>query len=684
MKKQYILLILAVALLPFASCKKQQNSSKPGSTKIAPDGFTFNTSRVINVQVQLLTNDNQPIKGVPVSFYTAPQADHKTALLTVISDANGNVTGSINLPTYLDTLYIDPAYVGLIRYAKAYVSGSTLSATIGGSNGYGGNVVDYLRRRVNASSSPYYSLSKTTSNTVYKYMGTYNTYNGKPNYLLSTNDVISSTLLADVNASLPEGINVATKHPQYLTSTATTNVNLTALSDVWITFVSEGAGNYNSLGYYYYPTNNPPSSPSDIDTIYHIFPNASEVGGGGALVSGNKVHLGTFASGISIGFVLFSNGWSNGAVNTSVEKFYSNDNLNPESSASLKRHTVLLNYATSNLYLVGFEDLDRTSPSCDNDFNDVVFYCTSNPVTAISTTGIQPIDVPTDSDGDGVSDVFDQFPNDPTKAYISYVPSQANWGTLAFEDLWPKTGDYDMNDLVVNYCYGIITNASNNVVEMDCSYAVQAAGASYSNGFGVQFPFAPSAVSSVTGQNLKHNYVTLSSNGTEAGQTKAVIFPFDDYHNLIQNAGNASFINTLTSLPKVTGDTATVIVKFSSPMSSSSIGTYPYNPFVISQLNRNVEIHLAGNAPTDKADKSLLGTGDDNSNPSTGRYYQSANNWPWGISFVTGFSYPIEQSSISSAYLNFLQWSASGGTSYTDWYSNTGTGYRNNSLIYSK
>jgi len=280
--------------------------------------------------------------------------------------------------------------------------------------------------------------------------------------------------------------------------------------------------------------------------------------------------------------------------------------------------------------------------------------------------------------------VFDQFPNDPTRAYINYAPAQGIWGTLAFEDLWPKTGDYDMNDLVVNYSYAYISNASNNIVEMKCSYAVQAAGATYSNGFGVQFPFAPSAIQSITGQKLTNNYITTSANGTEAGQTYAVIVPFDNSLDLIHNVGNASFVNTLIASPKVTGDTAVVDILFSSPQAAATVGTMPYNPFVISQMHRTVEIHLAGNAPTDKADKTLFGTGNDNSSVSAGRYYQSASNWPWGINFAQGFNYPVEQAAINTAYLHFLDWAQSGGTTYTDWYSNTGTGYRNSSLIYNK
>jgi len=37
---------------------------------------------------------------------------------------------------------------------------------------------------------------------------------------------------------------------------------------------------------------------------------------------------------------------------------------------------VFINYTPEKKTIVGFEDTDRESPYCDNDFNDVVFYAT--------------------------------------------------------------------------------------------------------------------------------------------------------------------------------------------------------------------------------------------------------------------------------------------------------------------
>ena len=57
-----------------------------------------------------------------------------------------------------------------------------------------------------------------------------------------------------------------------------------------------------------------------------------------------------------------------------VVHFLTDDALNPEVDPNLKKHAILINYTPDNKVLIGFEDLDRTSPGCDNDFNDLVFY----------------------------------------------------------------------------------------------------------------------------------------------------------------------------------------------------------------------------------------------------------------------------------------------------------------------
>jgi len=679
-----------ISLLAAFGCKKASNDQTvtppPVVTKIAPDGFTYNTTKQVTVSVRLLAPDNTPIANAPVSFYNTGVVSENgnpadgTALYTGLSDKSGYVKGNIILPAYTDTVLIDAANTGVIRNVKAYISGNSINAVLGGTDVFSGNVTPGI------ANPPVYHIgggSNGGNTTSYVSMGTTDSY-GRPNYLVNPSDVVSNTLMTNLLTSLPESKDVRVTHPQYLTNSASSNVVITQTADVWITFLYEGAGNQNSVGWYTYPTGTPPNTIADISTINLMFPNSSLYGSGGTMRSGDKVYLGTFQPGTTIGFVLFSNGWAgSNKVSTSAYKFFTDSALNPE-PPSLQRHTIVLNDAADGRYLVCFEDLLRTSPSCDQDFNDVCIYASANPVTAISSTNIAPIDQPKDTDGDGVTDVFDQYPTDPTRAYNTWYPSASSFATTAFEDLWPATGDYDMNDLVVNYRYKIVSNASNQVVELYGDYAVQAAGASFKNGFGVQFPFSPTLVKQVTGQKFVSNYITLAGNGVEANQSKAVIIPFDNYNALINNFGGAYFINTQTSLPKVTGDTAHIYLQFASPVSAATLGSAPFNPFLISNLNRTIEVHLPGNAPTDLANAKLLGTGEDVSNAAKGIYYVSKANWPWAINFPGTFTYPVEGVNITAAYLHFLDWSGSNGASYTDWYSNQAAGYLNTNNLYTK
>lgn len=699
MKHLFTFALLAAAV-SFTACKKDgatQGTTEPTApvNKIAPDGFNFSTSKNVTLNLSLKAGNDEALSGVVVSVYLPGST---SPIYKGATNKSGVLQGVITVPSSATKLIIDPAYVGVMRNAQAVISSSnTITATIGGKDGFSGDVqaeeivVNTTGGAVASSKasnaigdptfaypSPYTGSSNAVVNT-----SAYPFKLGRPAYLETTPDNIDASLLSYVNASLPEGSPLPNTHPEYLTTSAVPNLNITATSDVWITFVAEGAGYMNSLAFYTYKTGSAPNSPSDIANATLIFPNASAYGSGGGLRSGDKVKIGRFSAGTSIGFVLIQNAWNGSGVLTGNTKFYSDYKLNPETNVANKKHTVTLWDDVHKLFLIGFEDINRENGS-DSDFNDLVIYASSNPVTAISNDGVPAIDKGGDSDGDGVQDELDAFPTDPTKAYVSYYPSATGYASIAFEDNWPKKGDFDLNDLVVNYRYTFTSNASNQVVEMKGEFTPLASGASFHNGFAVQLPVAASAVSSVTGQKQISNYISFAGNGVEAGQTKAVIVPFDNHEALLKNPDGAYFINTLMDKAKVTGSTATVNVTFASPVSASSLQVSSFNPFLISDLRRGYEIHLPGFAPTDKADAKLFGTDDDTSVPTANKYYLSKENYPWAINFVGEYKYPVELQPVNSAYLHFSEWALSGGTNFADWYSSSAAGFRDNSKIYSK
>ncbi|MEO8960489.1 MAG: DUF4114 domain-containing protein [Ginsengibacter sp.] len=198
-------------------------------------------------------------------------------------------------------------------------------------------------------------------------------FTGKPNYLLK--DTISAELLSFIKSTLPNEKNLTVSNPQLFTNTAIADIAITKSSDVFITFVAQDGGNRNSIAYYIYPTNNPPTSSKDISLITYVFPSA---GYKTPLLAGDKVKIGKFEAGTSIGFVLMENAWNSTTqeLNNRAVHFCSNDALNPEVDPKLKKHAVLIKYIPDGKILIGFEDTDRTSSQCDNDFNDVIVYGT--------------------------------------------------------------------------------------------------------------------------------------------------------------------------------------------------------------------------------------------------------------------------------------------------------------------
>lgn len=216
----------------------------------------------------------------------------------------------------------------------------------------------------------------------FKYLGTFNG-DGVPDYLIGT-DEVPQKFLADIGASLPEGFPVPTYNPQYISSGYDTNIRLLDSAAVFVSFVGEGAGYRNVLGFYTYDLDNPYTSVPPQDEITIIFPNVSALNSGGGLISGNRVKIGDFPANTGIGWVLIADGWKGGQVTLGNWVLFSNPDFNPESEASDRFHNVLLKDSENELIVLGFEDIRRDYQSCDQDFNDALFYITANPYTAIA------------------------------------------------------------------------------------------------------------------------------------------------------------------------------------------------------------------------------------------------------------------------------------------------------------
>ncbi|WP_439131682.1 LruC domain-containing protein [Polaribacter sp.] len=679
--KTFPSIALVMILLILNSCdnKFPQEDLTPETTTInnlnASANFDWSNTTKTKLSIFTKDNANNPVANVKVSVWTNTEDENGFEITNGVTNSQGELSFNYDFEADMTDVVLKTDFIGFIPEVKVPIENGNVYYT------FGGKVSNKAR-----AGSKNNTVNKKVSNTLQRkfnanikinYIGGYNG-NGVPNYLEDEGDYVSGDFLNDINAALPENRPVPEYHPEYLTGVNEQNLVILDKADVWVTFVSEGAGYRNVLAYYTYDRDFPPKTAADITECTVIFPNASFEYSGGGLRSGDKVYLGTFEKNTVVGWVLMRDGWHGPSqeVREGRGLLYSNLELNPEENIEHRQHSVLLLDKERDVILIAFEDLIR--PYGDNDFNDAVFYASANPIENVEIENIQISNPdPVDTDDDGVFDSFDDYPEDPERAFNNYYPNSTNFGSLAYEDLWPSTGDYDFNDLIIDYNFNRITNADNNVVALEGKFIVRAIGANYENGFGFTIDgINPSLVESVTGTEYTEGYIQNNANGTEANQSDATIIVFD-------NAKKHGFANTRQDQIFQQADTLKVNIKLTTPVNQDAFGVAPYNPFIIINKERGKEVHLANYKPSDLADTSIFGDAADDTKPNSGKYYKTVDNLPWAINFPSKFEYPIENASIDTAHLNFISWVLSDGFEYKDWYKNN-VNYRNSSNIYSE
>ncbi|MEO1021638.1 MAG: LruC domain-containing protein [Bacteroidota bacterium] len=495
-------------------------------------------------------------------------------------------------------------------------------------------------------------------------MGSWNR-SGVPDYLMDERDELDQSLINDIAVSLPEGRPVPTYSSEYLNG-LDMNTIINDSAEVWVTFVHEGAGYRNVLGYFSFDTDNPPASLDDIDSLHVVFPNVSFAGSGGGLYMGDKVYLGSFSAGTSIAWFLMPNAWNwrSRSINDVDDVKFSINDFNDFTEEVYNQHVILLEDEERELLLLSFEDISR--PGGDNDFNDAIFYVTASPYDAIETGNVVPTKKANDVDGDGLSGYEDEFPTDPERAFSSYWPAYNTYATILFEDQWPSVGDYDFNDLVADYKFTYIKSADGNVKELNIETILKAVGGLKKGSLLFNLGLDETLVESVSGNILEYDFIKLNANGTEAGLSEAVIPIFDNSRTVLAPPSGFSVTNVFNDQPHV--DEVKIITKvvFKDPISESLINKY--DPFMVTEFNRGLEIHLPGQQPTAKANLELFGTQDDASNFDQGFTYKNVDGLPWALHVMESIKYPKENSDFANAYVNFRNWAESGGVTHTDWF----------------
>lgn len=177
------------------------------------------------------------------------------------------------------------------------------------------------------------------------------------------------TLISNVNRLFPESKNNQEKYAQLFSDNSQQRIVLTKDTDVYVSFVAEGATLGNVLGYYIYNSSSVPASSENIDKQL-IFPNIDN----SLLAPGDSRRLGTtkLKAGTVIGFFLIVGGYRNEGVYFKKPTFYTDKAWNADQA---KQHVLFVEQECGAM-VIGFED--KNSVNTDKDFNDVIFTVTDN------------------------------------------------------------------------------------------------------------------------------------------------------------------------------------------------------------------------------------------------------------------------------------------------------------------
>lgn len=255
-----------------------------------------------------------------------------------------------------------------------------------------------------------------------------------------------------------------------------------------------------------------------------------------------------------------------------------------------------------------------------------------------------------DSDKDGIVDRIDDFPNDATKAFASYYPLVGRQ-TVAFEDLWPNTGDYDFNDMVLSNLVTFGSDKDGNLVDARFQVKVNAMGAGLPNGIGIKL-YRPDGTAFST--DIIGNF---AGEGQVDPQVQNGIIVTDNVKNI-----RPIYWNTGVG-PEATPKEFDFTISFNSNMDEDYVLPDMY---IYRTTDRGREIHLPGFAATEAANPTYFDTGKD-----VNGTYLTKENFPWAIEILYPgtlyFNHPREHVDITQAYPYFQQWAESGGSRYVGW-----------------
>lgn len=261
---------------------------------------------------------------------------------------------------------------------------------------------------------------------------------------------------------------------------------------------------------------------------------------------------------------------------------------------------------------------------------------------------------------------------------VRHFPSETGYATLAYEDNWPHTADYDMNDVVIHY--RITEFVEDGAVRKSFIQGRLAAiGADYHNGFAIRLQgLSRDAVDPQLSRQY-HNQQLLSESGLESDTSEAIFIVSDDITT--KKTAQCEYYRTRQECREEESFQFEIHIAIKESADSSTLVGMPYDPFIFAtpgyyhgeelpfQPGRSWEVHLPDQSPTEKFDgEAMWGLGVDGSIPEQGIYFKTTTNLPWALLMNQEWQWPLERADLVRAYPKFADFAESAGAREQQWY----------------
>lgn len=559
------------------------------------------------------TIDNTPVKKQGVE-----------ALFKIYTDDNGKYEGKMNIPTSVTSLYLYTDSWGLPRCVKLNVENGVASYDMTQTKVPDTKTKSATRAYDFEGKVPYLIDKDRNLYSLCEWGGwgsiTFDKWGNFINGYVEETSKVGEEAIGTFASRLQNFLLKSTDNSDLVRNADITNIKLTKEGKVSVVFVNKDASYKNTFGYYYYEGNT-----VDVKSVkkYIVFPNVSlaskeeEEWELRILKCGDKIQLkyfgkdgkdeptDKFPAGCKIGWFIYSDGYD-----IDQEEIKKNASLITSNDTNLSY--IALNDKSGKV-VIGVEDGGNKS------YCDMLFYAEATPEDAIDNSGRPDTD-----------------PEKPEKPDVI----ETKPGTLAFEDIWPKGGDYDMNDAIVEYSRQVTFNTKNMVIKIVDKFTPKHDGAMYDNAFAYQID--KNQMGKVT---LDHGDMTI-----ENETSSIIVFP------------------SIKQAVKGNVGTYTITRTFDNPSFSKEY-LKPYNPFLIVEYAKGAksrtEVHLPKYKATSLANTALIGSDDD------AYYIQRDGAYPFAIDIPQLNFIPVtETKGIDTEYPDFSKWAESKGKKYTDWYNN--------------